>query len=229
MELIPQDPNFDPAGFWTSDIYVELVGLGNALWPAMQYGNRYEVNDVKSQALLKLGMAGYYQSLAPCIQLETALYFLRALNIEYPYCVMVRAYIEHVGRCHKAAKIGKQWEQDQDGAALDEGARRITAAHKIGQAAGYNVLTLVQGLRDVISEIDAHYDKLSAYNHGDFTWHALLHKASYVVNQKQMISPSITQWGELMQKLRSTLVYDVEWITKLLGPFIRRMSPQAEG
>lgn len=137
MELIPQDLNFDPVGFWTSDIYGRLVRLGDALWPATQYGNRYVVDDdVRSQALLKLGLAGYYQSLAPCIQLEEALYFLRALKVEYPYCVMMRAYIEHVARCHKAAKIGKQWTRDQDEAALLEGARRITAAHKVDEQKG---------------------------------------------------------------------------------------------
>lgn len=228
MDLIPQDPNFDPTGFWASDIYDRLVRLGNAIWPATQYGNRYVVDDAKSQALLKLGLAGYYQSLVPCIQLEEALYFLRALNIEYPYCVTVRAYIEHVARAHKAAKIGKQWALDQDEAALVEGARRIIAAHKVNQAEGYNVLTLVRGVRDVIPDVEAHYDDLSAYNHGDFTWHALLRKQSFFVNQKKMLSPAITQWDELLNALRTTLGQDIEWTTALLGPFIRRMGPKLE-
>lgn len=90
------------------------MALGDALWPATQYGNRYVVEDPRSIALLRLGLAAYHRALAPCIQLEEALYFLRALNAEYPYKVTVRPYMEHVGRCHKATKIGQTWASDLD-------------------------------------------------------------------------------------------------------------------
>lgn len=49
-----------------------------------------------------------------------------------------------------------------------------------------------------------------------------------MVNQKNMLSTASTQWDELLQSLRSTLGQDVEWITALLGPFIRLMSPKVE-
>lgn len=201
MELIPQDPNFDPVGFWTSDIYGRLVRLGDALWPATQYGNRYVVDDdVRSQALLKLGLAGYYQSLAPCIQLEKAL-------LLSPRAQRRISVLRNDASLYRTCGPLPQGCENRE--AMDTGSGR-------GCVAG-------RGATD-----KAHYDNLSAYNHGDFTWHALLRRESYVVNQKNMLSTAITQWDELLQSLRSTLGQDVEWITTLLGPFIRRMSPKVE-
>lgn len=220
MDLESQEPNFDPAGFWTSEPYLTLTGLGNALWPAVQYGNYYVVDDVYSQSLLRLGLAGYYQGLVPCIQLEEAVYFLKALNLEYPYCLMVRTYMEHVGRCHKAVAVWKRYGQDRDGAALALGALRLTAPRK---TEGYNVMTLVDSLQDVISDAREQYDRLSDYSHGDFTWHATIRRESYLVGTWGKVSPAITTAEQRMNSLRDVLIADAGWLGVQLEPFAKRV------
>lgn len=223
-------------GFRDSEMYQKLMGIGDELYPATQYGNVYIVEDDPfSSAILQIISTSYFLGVASFIQLEQGLYLNEGCNLEYPYAITLRSMIEVVGRVHKGIRLYKTYQRDQNTTNFFNGSRRLIISFDVG---GYNVLTLVDSLKDKIKNIKEEYDTISDYLHGDVIMHAVFRKMTYlhapnppkdVTIEEAMSaikvakkSPFIERYVKLVESLREVLLDDLEIAQQLAKPFADR-------
>ncbi len=218
-----QDPNFDPLAFWDSAQHKELIQFGDRIWAATQYGNKFIVDDTLSESLLRLAAVAYYQGVAPCLQLEGAIYLIKAMNLEYPYAGLVRTYMEHAGRVHKARTAYGKFLDSSDLERFNHTSLRLVQPYVAGGGSGFNILTLIDGLCDVSEEARDVYDDLSTYLHGDMLSHMFRRKLSHIVGIVHKVSPFISSHEEYLNQLRSILHEDLATLANAVQPFVTKM------
>jgi hypothetical protein len=227
--------------FKDSDMYQKLVHIGNEMYPATQYGNVYKIEDDPfSSARYKIILTAYYLGVASFIQLEQALYLNRGSNLEYPYAITLRSMIELIGRVHKGIRLLKTYQQNKNKEEFINGSRRLITSFipNSNGAGGYNVMTLVQSLKDKIPDIEVKYDKLSDYLHGNVVLHATYRRISYLHSltppedapidevmaalKGSRISPFIEMYNDLLESLRNVLIDDLKFSLELAKPLADR-------
>jgi excisionase family DNA binding protein len=90
----------------------------------------------------------------------------------------------------------------------------------------YGITTLIDSLRDVIPNVVEEYDGLSEYLHGDFSTHYLNRRITHFQGMKVQQSSVILKYKPLVEKLRSTLQEDLEFLRQLTMPLKKRLDAE---
>lgn len=214
----------------------------------------------KDQAMLRIIAVVYHTGMFGVRQLEHGLYLSEAAVFEFQYALTLRAYVEIVGRSHKAIRLVKGYQSTRNEPQLELGAQRIVTRFTppdfdgtlrsiyqefakndnrealISQVSdlversknaseprsGYNVMILVQSLRDKIPHIDKDYDRLSGYLHGDFTEHYAVARTKMLVGPVAGY-PFIKSQKPLHEQLKAVVVEDLEYLHPFAQEYIDRL------
>lgn len=219
-----------------SDIYQSLSAIGDEIYPATQYGNAFVIeSDPLAVAQMTVIQLGYYLGVASFMQLEHGLHLDRGSNLEYCTVITLRSMVELTARVHKAVRVFNEKPAEE----FVEQSKRLTMPFVKGGGGGYNVLTLVESLKDRIPDIMDHYDEMSQYLHGDLMMHAMYRKLTFMLghvhipddaSEEEAIkaastarrSPIIAKYDGLLNALRKVLLDDLKIVRQLAAPYTKR-------
>jgi hypothetical protein len=205
-----------------------LIEIGNELNKVRMYANERKVDDIRSQTVVHLALSAYFAGVSPLIRIESSLLVAKSLGNEYAFALAVRAYIEVAGRIHKGVRL---WRNHQKGCfnmdQLSENIGRLLArfrpknAERIGvfKGDGYNVMTLVQSLKDEIPDIEDMYDNLSSYVHGGFEEQMFFRKQAWLSHLKGESNPVVAKFEPLIMRMREIAFTDFEALLEITRVF----------
>lgn len=205
-----------------------LIEIGNELNKVRMYANQCKVDDVPSQTVVHLALSAYFAGVSPLIRIERSLLVAKSLENEYAFALSVRAYIEVAGRIHKGVRL---WRSHQRGCSnMDQLSKKIGKllarfhpknAEKKGvfKGDGYNVMTLVQSLKDEIPDIECMYDDLSSYVHGGFEEQMFFRKQAWLSHLKGESNPIIAKFEPLIIRMRQVTFTDFDALLEITKIF----------
>ncbi|MFL9868910.1 hypothetical protein PQR67_32475 [Paraburkholderia fungorum] len=97
-------------GLWGAGHQRRLSEIGDELNKVRRYANELIVDDLFSQTVVFLTLSSYFAGVVPIIRVESALFVEKEFRNEYSYALVVRAYIEVVGRLHKGMRLWRQYK-----------------------------------------------------------------------------------------------------------------------
>lgn len=216
-------------GLWGSETYHRHLVIGDELYKVLQYANeRNTDSDILSQSVVFLTSGAYFSGLVPIVRIESSLFIAKDFRNEYAYALAARAYIEIAGRVHKGMRLWHVYKRgDCSVNEFNNRVRRLMAKYQsdksspssIFKGMGFNVMTLIDSLEDMIPNIHVTYDHLSSYVHGDFEAQMFFRKISWISELKQDENPIIAEFEKEIDLLRRVVLDDFEHllaITKVL-------------
>jgi hypothetical protein len=200
------------------NFYQQTERIGTDLYLALGYFNDHAIDDDYSQGLRNMTIAVYYTGICSFIQIEHGLVFSAVCNLEYSHAVLLRSYLDIIGRTHKAARIYKRYLETQNAEVFRKTSERLIMPYsKEGRGeGGFGIFSLVDGLEDKIPNIRAIYGELSEYLHGSSVlMHGTYRKDSYLRLKKGEPSSTIIRHKEIVDKLRDIFLEDIVLMQEL--------------
>jgi hypothetical protein len=225
-------------GIWNAEHQKRFKIIGDELNKVRQYANVKNTDaDKFSQTVVWLTLSAYFSGLVPLMRIEIALFLATEFRNEYAYALAFRSYIEIAGRIHKGIRLWQQYElKKADLDTFHEGVCRLMAKFRsegspktgmfievVGKdgksKGGYNVMTLIDSLKDRLSTIGETYDALSSYVHGDLGDHITNRKESWFSDLKQEDNPLISKYEIEVLALRQLAFDDFDEILRITKTF----------
>jgi hypothetical protein len=237
-------------GIWNAEHQKRFKAIGNEINKVRLYANAKNTDaDVFSQTIVWLTLSAYFSGLAPIIRIEGALFLASEFRNEYAYALAFRSYIEIAGRVHKGMRLWRQYQKTGANAtaldALHEGVCRLMAKFRpegldetgyfkevIGKdgksKGGYNVMTLVDSIKDKLPTIGQTYDDVSTYIHGDLWEQIHIRKTSWFSDLKHEANPLIAQYEREVIDLREMVFVDFDELLEITKQFRERYDSFSE-
>ncbi len=119
--------------------------------------------------------------------------------------------------------IYEEYRRNQNGEALVLQINEMIEQEKNSKRpiSGYNVMTLVQSLRDKIPDIDEQYDQLSEYLHGDFTSHYMAARSKMLLGPVAAV-PLFKSRRVLHEQLEAVVLGDLDYLYPFAQHYIER-------
>lgn len=215
-------------GLWNAAHQKRLREIGNELNKVRNYSNERNTDaDLFSQTIVHLTLSSYFAGLVPIVRIESSLFVEKEFRNEYAYALAVRAYIEVAGRLHKGMRLWQQFQSKKK--TLEEfraGVVRLTGKFQarkdssagIFKGKGFNVVTLVESLKNRIPDVIEKYELLSNYVHGDFKEQMWLRKESWISELQQKPNPVIAAYEKDIEELRKIVFEDFEELLRMTQP-----------
>ena len=216
-------------GLWGSETQQRLSVIGDELNKVRNYANERDADsDVLSQSVVFLTLGAYYSGLVPIVRIESALFIAKDFRNEYAFALAARAYIEVAGRIHKGMRLWRLYKRGGCSVTdFNDGVRRLMARHQstgsplsgIFKGKGFNVMTLIDSLEDIIPSVHKIYNHLSHYVHGDFEAQMTVRNISWISDMRQDDNPIIAEFEKYIDGFRSVVFDDFEEllaVTKVL-------------
>jgi len=131
------------------EFYQKIEKIGSELYLVTRYFNEHTIDDNYSKGLMSMTAVTYYIGVCPIIQLEHSLLTNAAFNLEYSHAVLLRSYLEIVGRTHKAIRLYRTYLSNKDDNMFREKCERLIKPYKKdGEGEnGFGITTLVDSLK----------------------------------------------------------------------------------
>lgn len=217
--------------FWQSIIEcphtARLSEIGSELDKVRKYVGEKIIHDKISQAFVSVALSSYHAGVSPLIRIEQTLNLAKGMNNEYAFALAARAYIEVGGRVHKGVRLYRVFDRDRTRLKqFHEGAERLLGKYAqegkddpnffgVNDAKGYNVMSFVESLVDVLPDIESVYSGLSAYVHGGYGEQKGFRIGSWLAHQVGRENPIIAGYARYLEKLRGVVFSDFELILSI--------------
>lgn len=183
-----------------------------------EYSNSYKVDDdFFAWSVCLISTSSLYASCIPVLSLERSLLYSINSKDEYMCSLACRTYIEVAGRLHKGVRLLKVYMKDKK-IDLKSSVQRLLAKYQptdkseggVIKGKGFNIMTIIKSLDDVIPDISESYDSLSNYVHGDFYDQFITYRISRLFEASKKNIPSIENNALLIEKLRKSMLDDLK-------------------
>jgi hypothetical protein len=227
-------------GIWGADHNTRLTEIGDQLYKVRKYADTHLIDDPFTKSIVDLTYCSYYAGLVPITRIESILFLAKEFRNEYGYAMALRAYIEVAGRLHKGVLLWKQFEsKDKSLDEFREGLNRLMAKFQPKKSeppsgylkfrdrneheiTGFNVMTLVDSLKDRIPAINEKYSSLSSYVHGDFEDHIFSRTESWFADAMVKDNPLISSYETDAILIRCIAFDDFDELLRITKPLRKR-------